>query len=420
MKKRSPPLILFHFSVFLIFFLVLCLLYANTLQSPFAFDDNPNIVLNPFIKIQEISWLSLQQAATDAPSSKYRWLPNISFALNYYFDGLNVFGFHLFNIIIHILTAFSFYLLARTTLELPAIGPRFKRTGEIALAAALLWAVHPLQTNTVTYIVQRMTSMATLFCLLSMLCYVKARLQPRTRVILFAASLLFAIMALLSKENSGMLPVMIAGYEIFFLQQAGSKAGDNKKMLLRISMALVIFVLVCLFFLGTDPLARILNGYSIRDFTLGQRLLTETRIVFHYLGLLILPLPSRLNLAYDYPLSTGLLTPPLTLLAMIGIFLLVFLVFFLYRRDRLTGFALFWFLVNLVIESSVIPLELVFEHRMYMPSLFLVLAAVAWCYRLLDSRVNTTRTVLLDNCPAALCLYLAAQQGLAKRNLSVD
>jgi tetratricopeptide (TPR) repeat protein len=166
-------------------------------------------------------------------------------------------------------------------------------------------------------------------------------------------------------------------------------------MVLRISMALVIFVFVCLFFLGTDPLARILNGYSSRDFTLGQRLLTETRIVFHYLGLLILPLPSRLNLAYDYPLSTGLLTPPLTLLALFGIILLVFLVFFLYRRDRLTGFALFWFLVNLVIESSVIPLEIVFEHRMYMPSLFLVLAAVAWCYRLLDNRVNTTRTVLL-------------------------
>jgi hypothetical protein len=219
--------------------------------------------------------------------------------------------------------------------------------------------------------------MATLFSLLSLLCYVKARLQVKTRILFFTAALLFAVMAFLSKENSGMLPVMVAGYEIFFLQQPGK----NKKILLRISIPLAIFVLVCLLFLGTDPLARILNGYTIRDFTLGQRLLTETRIIFHYLGLLVLPLPARLNLAYDYPLSTGLLSPLLTLPAVIGIIVLVFLVFFFYKRDRLTGFALFWFLGNLVIESSVIPLELVFEHRMYMPSMFLVLAGVTWFYQ---------------------------------------
>jgi hypothetical protein len=391
MNNRQSPLILFHIFVFLIFSLVLLLLYANTFHSPFVFDDAPNILLNPFIKLQELSWQSLQKAATVSPSSKYRWLPNLSFGLNYYLGGFNVFGFHLFNIIIHILTAFSFYLLARSTLDLPAIGLRLQRTGEIALAAALIWAVHPLQTNGVTYIVQRMTSMATLFSLLSLLCYVKARLQVKTRILFFTAALLFAVMAFLSKENSGMLPVMVAGYEIFFLQQPGK----NKKILLRISIPLAIFVLVCLLFLGTDPLARILNGYTIRDFTLGQRLLTETRIIFHYLGLLVLPLPARLNLAYDYPLSTGLLSPLLTLPAVIGIIVLVFLVFFFYKRDRLTGFALFWFLGNLVIESSVIPLELVFEHRMYMPSMFLVLAGVTWFYRLNNSRINITRGILL-------------------------
>jgi uncharacterized membrane protein len=76
--------------------------------------------------------------------NRNRWLPNLSFGLNYYLGGFNVFGFHLFNIIIHVLTAFSFYLLVRTTLDLPAIGLRLQRTGEIALAAALIWAVHPL------------------------------------------------------------------------------------------------------------------------------------------------------------------------------------------------------------------------------------------------------------------------------------
>ena len=171
-------------------------------------------------------------------------------------------------------------------LTLPGLASRFQRSGEIAFAAALLWAVHPLQTTAVTYIVQRMTSMATLFFLLSLLCYVKARITKNDsrKIILFAAATLLGAMALFSKENSGMLPVMILGYELFFLPRPGQEKKNRKTLLILTGGALVAFFLICWLFLGNDPLARVLHGYEGRGFTLGQRLLTETRIVLHYLS----------------------------------------------------------------------------------------------------------------------------------------
>jgi hypothetical protein len=259
-----------------------------------------------------------------------------------------------------------------------------------------------------------MTSMATLFSLLSLYSYVKARLAEKgfTRAWLFGAAALFAGMALLSKENSGMLPVIIAGYEFYFLPRSQKGKTNNRKAFIFYTVALLVFIGICLLFLGSNPIHSILAKFSSREFTLGQRLLTETRVVFHYLSLLILPLPSRLNLAYDYPLSTGLLAPPQTLLAILGLGTLVVLIFWLYRRDRLTSFALFWFLTNLVIESSFIALEIIFEHRMYMPSMFLILAATTWLFRLTANKQAIARTVLP--------VHLAKKQCLEIRNISLD
>ena len=99
--------------------------------------------------------------------------------------------------------------------------------------------------------------------------------------------------------------------------------------------------------------------------------------------------------------------PPETILAVLGLGALVVLIFWLYRRDRLTSFALFWFLANLVIESSFIALEIIFEHRMYMPSMFLILAATAWLYRAVANKPAVARTALLA---AAIILSLFTWQ----------
>ncbi|MDX1777172.1 MAG: hypothetical protein R3297_11365, partial [Desulfobulbales bacterium] len=146
----------------LLFSVLLGLLYSNTYDVPFIFDDFHNIVNNPFVTSDDLSWKTFKRLTFASPS-RWRWLPNITFGLNYHVGGLDVSGFHLVNIAIHVMTAFFLYLLARLTLELPVMAGRYAKTTEIALAAALLWAVHPLQTNGVTYIVQRMTSMAAMF-----------------------------------------------------------------------------------------------------------------------------------------------------------------------------------------------------------------------------------------------------------------
>ncbi|MDH4320429.1 MAG: tetratricopeptide repeat protein [Desulfobulbaceae bacterium] len=358
------------------------LLYAGTLQAPFVFDDFHSIVDNPEIKFSRLTLANLATAATQSHAS-HRWLPNLSFALNYLAQGTNVIGYHLVNICIHFLTGITAYLLFLSTLRLPRIRRPGLPAEEIAFLAALLWLVHPIQTNAVTYIVQRMTSMMTLFYLLSLLCYAKGRLEttsPGRRNAFFAGSLITGVMALFSKENAAMLPIMILAYEYFFIP-----ADRHRKTILK-GAGVAVFILALglgWLFLGDDPFTAIRNGYQDRDFTLPERLLTEPRIVFHYLSLLALPLPSRLNINHDFPISHALLAPPQTIIALLGLAGLILLGSHLFKKEqRLASFAILWFLANLVIESTVIALELLFEHRLYLPSLFLFPAALTWLYSL--------------------------------------
>jgi tetratricopeptide (TPR) repeat protein len=381
--------------VFLLLGLAIGALYANTLSAPFTFDDS-QILKNDAIQVRDLSWNSLAQISAESPNRR-RLLPNISFGLNYYLNGFNVLGFHLVNILLHIAVSFSFFLLARQTLALGHGSQPTAKGGEIALAAALLWAFHPLQTNAVTYIVQRMTSMATLFFLLALLAYVRARITPGNinKVLFAAAALLLGFMALASKENSGMLPLVILGYELFFLVPRQGGRLPWRRIAPVAGILLVLFFLVSWAFLGSSPLSAILGGYQYRDFTLFERLLTESRVVVHYLSLLILPLPARLNLAYDFPLSSSFLAPTSTLAALLFVLALAPLALLLFQRCRLAAFALFWFGANLLIESSIIPLELIFEHRMYLPAMFPLLAGTAWLYRLQTARSRVARVVVV-------------------------
>lgn len=403
--KREAPLPLTLICV--LFAACTILLYANTLNAPFIFDDFHSIVDNPAIKIANLSPASLITAATQ-DHARYRWLPNLSFALNYYAHGSKVPGYHLLNILFHLLTGITAYLLFLTTLQrLPETAKR--PTGEIALLAALLWLVHPLQTNAVTYIVQRMTSIMTLFYLLSLLCYAKGRLEKEStgrRNAFFITSLLSGTMALFSKENGAMLPVMLLAYEYFFIP-----TDHHKKKIITLSIAAIAVVSLVLgwLFLGGHPLETIRNGYQNRPFSMGERLLTEPRIIFFYLSLVLLPLPSRLNINHDFPLSHGLLAPPQTIVAIACLAGLLFLIRFFYKREqRLLSFALLWFLSNLLIESTVIPLELLFEHRLYLPTLFLFAAGVASLYSLSKTNRAAIRATMV--CVILLLAFLTWQR----------
>ncbi len=354
------------------------LAHANSLQGVFTLDDFINIFNNRGITGCTPDLQGIVDAAASGPSHT-RWLPNLSFALDYALYGEEARGYHLTNLLIHLLCALVFYRLSLATLRTPALRGKYPAARETALAAALLWAVHPLQTNGVVYIVQRMTSMAALFFISSLLCYARARMTTAAgwrRRVLYGASLVLGFMAVISKENSYMLPVMVVLFELFFITDPDN-AREWKKTVLWFGTAATLILFTTLLLLGPDILAHITNAYRFRDFSMGERLLTESRVFFLYLSLLVLPLPSRLNLNHDITLSTGLFTPPQTTLALLGLAAYTWLIFRLYRRNRLLSFSLAWFIGNLLLESTVVPLELIFEHRLYLPSTFLVLGVTA-------------------------------------------
>jgi tetratricopeptide (TPR) repeat protein len=383
-QSLSWPL---HIAALIILALISAIIYSNSFKAPFVFDDLGNIVEVTSVQMTTLNYESLQRATFEGRLPR-RWLPNLSFGLNYYFGGHEVWGYHLLNLVVHILTAMVLYGLFFTTLTLPRLNFSPRRAAEISLISAMVWAVHPLQTNAVTYIVQRMTSMAALFYLSALLFYVRGRLLNRfeaKRYAFWAASLLCGLMALVSKENSAMLPPIILAYEFYFLRD-GKRRINYRKSIVSLGISLLSILAIGWVYIGHSSLLAILGNFKYRDFTLVERLLTETRIIFHYLSLIVLPLPSRLNFDYDYTISSSLLSPPLTLVATLGIACLIGLTIYLFRRHRLLSFGLLWFLANLLIESTIIPLELVFEHRLYLPSSMLILAVVALSYGLWGMR----------------------------------
>ena len=167
---------------------------------------------------------------------------------------------------------------------------------------------------------------------------------------------------------------------------------------------MLILALLAWMFMGSEPLSVISAGFAHREFTLVERLLTESRVLFFYLSLLLLPLPSRLNLNHDFDISQSLWMPPQTFLAVMGIVVLIILIPFFFNRERLLSFGILWFLANLVIESTVIPLELIFEHRLYLPSSFLILAVTALLYRFLKNRKKFVRAAFLLLVPVLMIM----------------
>lgn len=361
--------------------ILVVLIYTAALPGPFVFDDEANITENRHIRITSLSWDELYAAAFKSPVVN-RPVANLSLALNYYFNGYNVVGFRFVNLLIHIINGLLLYALARATLQTPAMAAHSEKAGLAAAFAAVVWLVHPLHTQSVAYIVQRMTSMAVMFYLLSMLCYAKARLARSTgaRVGLFAGCGLAGFLALGSKEIAATLPVFLLLYEWYFFQILDTSW--LRRFLPGIAMAGVLTAVISLIFIGgRNPFDQILGHYAEGDFSAGQRMLTQLRVVCVYISLLLWPDPSRLNLDYDFPISNSLLMPPSTLAALLAIAAVLFLSLRLARLEPLVSYAILWFFGNLVIESSVIRLELVFEHRTYLPSVMPAVAFVVFLFK---------------------------------------
>jgi tetratricopeptide (TPR) repeat protein len=379
--------------------LLVFLIYASTLTGPFIFDDKHNIQQNQHIRLERLSPGGIVEAALESPS-KHRPVANISFALNYYFHRYNPVGYHLVNILIHLINGILLYLFTKATLLTPALKTDYDRlaAGWIPVLTAFVWTLHPLQTQSVSYIVQRMNGLATLFYLLCLWLYAKYRLSKGTKRSswLLAGCAASGVLAFGSKEIAASLPVFIILYEWYFFQ--GLRPTWFKKKIPFIAGAILLLVILALLFLGTDPLGRITADYVDRSHTVAQRVLTEFRVVIFYLSLLIWPHPSRLNLDHEFMISNSLIDPVTTLLSLAAIAAAIGAAIYLAKKAPLISFCILWFFGNLVIESSVIGLEIIFEHRIYLPSLMLILMLVSLAFKYIKPH---------QLCIPVLCILLA-------------
>ena len=392
MKKDINSTYKFHLIVVFSIALLCIIIYSNTLNSPFAFDDFPNIKKNPYFRVIDLDFQGLYDAGFKSPNPT-RPVANISFALNYYFGKYDVKGYHVVNITIHIINGILVYLLALIIFQQASNIPNQKipqfRGASIPLISfftALIFISHPVQTQSVTYIVQRMNSMSAMFYLMSLLLYINGRLTriKWRRWALFCGCLVSWIMALGSKEIAGTLPFIVLLYEWYFFQDLGSDwFRKNIKYFFGLFAVLVLVVLI---YLGWSPFDKILATYANRDFTMAERVLTQFRIVVLYISLLFYPYPSRLNLLHHITTSSSLLEPITTLLSLLIIAGLIGLAIYLAGRQRLISFCILWFIINLVIESSVIGLEMIYEHRLYLPMLGFALIVSCLLFHFLSKR----------------------------------
>jgi tetratricopeptide (TPR) repeat protein len=316
----------------------------------------------------------------------YRPIPCLTFGLNWFLGRDNVTGYHIVNISIHVLAAFWLYLTILTLFQSPNLKGKYPGSEYwIALLATVLWALNPIQTQAVTYIVQRMASMAAMFYILGIFFYVKGRLaNSRLNSKLFYVGCLYCfVFAVLSKENAVMLPGSLFLVEVLFFQDLGIQKTRKAVLWFAAGVGVMVVILGVLLFMRGQPLSFI-NGYQDRPFSLAQRLMTEPRILIIYLSQIFYPIPSRLSFDHPIALSTSLIEPWTTLPAILTVLLLICSGIFQIRKRPVLAFGILFFFLNHVIESSFIPLELVFEHRNYLPTLFLLFPVAAGLKRTID------------------------------------
>jgi len=360
-----------------IFIPMACLLggiiYANSLHGQFHFDDRVYIVDNYAIK-------STGHLLHNWIVYPCRFITFLSLAFNYQINGLHVLGFHLFNLGTHLLCAYFVWWLVLLTFLTPAMKDKeiSKNAGLIALLSGLVFVSHPIQTESVSYIWQRASSMAALFYLASLCFYIKSRLDKGS--VYYICSLIAAILAMFTKENTVTLPLMVLLYEISFFEERK----PNWRYLFPFLLTILIIPLTI--FLTRAPQFATIQKFMHEPggTTPWEYLLTQFRVMVTYVRLLFVPINQ--NIDYDYHIAKSLFEPPI-LMSFIFLVSIFYTAIRLFSQYRLISFSIFWFFLTLVPESSVFPLKnIIFEHRLYLPMAGYSLLLVSGMYYLMGKK----------------------------------
>ncbi len=408
----------FSFLAILIF-----LVYSNTFKAEWQFDDEQNILENEAVHLENITFQNIKKSffSNKTGTEKiYRPVSGLTFALNWYSGRDNPIGYHVFNMIVHIATACALYLLCYKLLAFVYASETERSVcSSIALMAAVLWAVNPVQTQAVTYIVQRMALLAAFFSALGMLFYVSARRTKNLggRLLRYSLCFLCFMLGLGSKENAVLFPLNLALVEWIFFRNARAGFFRNSKLRGVCVAFISIALLLVLFLIENGPLDYVREMYAKagRPFTLEQRLMTQPSIVLGYLSQLFYPVPSKLSVLHDVAVSTSLFRPWTTVASIVVVFSLIAFSFYFAGSWPLFAFPVLFYFLNHSVESTFLPLELVFEHRNYLPSFFLFLPVSAgffWLSRKLGERRHLFSTLIV----ASILLIISLCLGTYTRN----
>jgi hypothetical protein len=345
----------------------------------FVFDDFPNIVDNVALHVtnwDRHAWLAAVFSSDSGLG--HRPLPMATFALNHVFTGLDPMPMKLTNIAIHALNACLVLGLVRVllALALPALDPRRREWG--ARFAAAAWALHPINLMAVLFVVQRMESLCHAFVFAGLWLYLAGRQRQLAgqagggwRIV--AGIVGGTALGALCKESAMLLPLYAACIELFVLGFRGNDGTRDRRLLAFFGLVLVLPAVLGMAWLLPRVLAP--AAYARRDFSLGERLLTEGRVVLDYLRWTVFPSLRAFGLYHDdIAVSRGLWQPPATAFALAGLAALAAAMVALRARRRLLALGIAWFLAAQLLTATVVPLELVFEHRNYFASLGVCLA----------------------------------------------
>jgi Tfp pilus assembly protein PilF len=404
------------------------LLYGHTLPFPFVFDDHIYLVGNPLMKdassfyyqgdFTKFASLSRKLGLDPDLSTNFilRPVTYLTFYLNYVLDGMRPHGYRAVNIVIHLANAFLLFLLLARVLRTSAKGGARSSfsINFIALSSALLFLAHPLQIESVTYIVQRFTSLGTLFYLGTLLTYLKANeAEDRPSALRWrGASVICLILGMLVKEFLFTAPFLLLLLDCLVMGTPLNIAGRRT---LPYFFCLPIIPVLILFTSqaqneGSASLVAALNITNGSGYAPYHYALTQLSVVLTYLRLVLFP--KGLNLDWDYPLTTSLWNGP-ALFSALTILGLVWGVWYWYRRHTqdvryvLLFFSILWFFLTLGIDSSIVPLpDLLAEHRSYLPSIG-ALCALVCAADLLRTRWQD-RPVARYLVPTVMVLWLLA------------
>jgi tetratricopeptide (TPR) repeat protein len=368
--------------------------YVNSLSAPFIFDDQTSIIENS--QIRRLSPLSVPLSPPRETPVAGRPIVNLTFAINYATSGLDVRGYRLTNLAIHLLAALTLFGLVRRTLLLPALAPAFgAQSTNLAWIVALIWMLHPLQTETIDYVTQRTESMMGLFYLLTLYCSVRAleRRQARWQ----AAAIVACGIGMACKESMVTAPVLVVLFDYVFVDRAVLRKAQRARLYVGLAFTWVVLATL----MASGPRTTVGFETNVSGWTY---LLNQASILLTYLRLTFWPRNLVLDYGIPQPLTLSDVWLPLMTVSVLAIGALALLA----RRSH-AGFLAAWCLVILAPTSSIVPIatEVGAERRMYLPLAGLVVLVVLGAYRAWTLRATPRYQALGLASAIGVCMLLA-------------